>query len=397
MIKSANDLISLIRMILKGDFQKLENPDYNEIYKLAKFHSIQNMLYYAILKYIEVYDCASSISPELLKMLSKENRTALAKTAAQEEERVQISKEFEKAAIKYMFLKGSVIKYLYPSIDMRSMADIDIYFDDIKSAEVRKIFVSLGYDIEAYRKSNHDVYKKVPFMNIETHRDLMNESYWMHLYYKDFWPRLIKKEESEYEYEFSLEDYYIFMTAHAAKHFSVGGMGVRNVIDEYIYLTKYEDKLDFNYISEELNKLGLAKFEKNLRNIATYWFGEGKLDKEDEDIIKEMTKFIIDSGAYGTVSHSVLKDMMGAEAEENINASRFKYFFRRAFPSYYHMKNRNPILKKIPILLPWFYFTRLLKFVFVKNKNTRSAIKTVNNASAKEIQENKKLHDDIGA
>ena len=70
---------------------------------------------------------------------------------------------------------------------------------------------------------------------------------------------------------------------------------------------------------------------------------------------------------------------------------------RRAFPPYSVMKQRNPSLVKLPFLLPFFYFTRLCKFIFKRNKNIDSEIKAANNANQEDIEKMKKIHDDIGA
>lgn len=395
MDKDANDFISLIRLVLLDEDIKLDNPNYDAIFKIAKFHSLTNILYYAIMKYKEKNNL--NIDAKTIDALSKNNKLELAKTASQECEMEILLKELEEKEIKHCLLKGSVIKYLYPSLDMRSMADIDIYIDKAHAKEIKKMMEELGYDTESYLKGNHDAYMKVPFMNVEMHRDLMNECYKYHIYYKDFFNKLILKENKKYEYEFSKEDYYIYMIAHAAKHFSNGGMGIRNVIDEYIYLKNYKDILAYGYIDKELEKLGLNKFEYNLRNLAKYWFTNEYLREEDIDTINLMGDFILESGTYGTVKHNVLNKLMGEETYKNISANKFKYLLNRLFPSYVVMSQRNPTLKKWKILLPWFYFTRLLKFIFKRNKNIDAELKTTKKASEADIERNKKVHEDVGA
>ena len=397
MNKTSKDLISLLKMLLTCNYEKLDNPNYNEIYKLAKFHSIQNMLYYAIMAYIDKFSLTSQVEPELLKKLASDNKNAIAKAAYQEEEKEAIFKELEANNIKYMPMKGSIIKYLYPSIDMRSMADLDIYFDDLRSAEVRKILINLGYEVESYKKSNHDTYQKIPFMEVEMHRELMEESYIMSRYYKNSWSRLVKASEDSYQYSFNINDYYVFMTAHAARHFSSGGFGIRNVIDEYIYLDKYSNQLDFNYINKELDHIGLAKFESNLKKLSKYWFLDVALEQADVSLMEEMSDYIIKSGAYGTIEHYTLNTLMGDGVSENINASKAKYLWRRLFPSLSDMKNRHPILNKVIILLPWFYFTRLLRGIFKKREDTKAEVKATTKVNKKNIVKNKKMHDNIGA
>lgn len=396
MDKNASDLISLIRLLLINEDVKLDNPNFDALYKIAKFHSLTNILYYALMKYIDK-NTSSNIDSKIIEALNKANKLELSKSATQECEMEILKEELEKRSIRYALLKGSVIKYMYPSYDMRSMADIDIYIDKEKSKEIKKMMIDLGYDVESYLKGNHDAYMKVPFMNVEMHRDLMNECYSYHVYYKDFFKRLHLKENSNFEYEFSKEDYYIYMIAHAAKHFSNGGMGIRNVIDEYIYLNAYENSLDYNYIDTELEKLGLNRFESNLKKLAKCWFSEEKINEEDLETINLMGDFIIESGTYGTVTHSVLNKLMGEATYKSIKANKFKYLLNRAFPPYSVMVGRNPSLKKWKILLPWFYFTRLLKFIFKKNKNIDAELATTKNASDADIEKNKKIHEDVGA
>ena len=57
------------------------------------------------------------------------------------------------------------------------------------------------------------------------------------------------------------------------------------------------------------------------------------------------------------------------------------------------MSSRNPILKKVPILLPWFYFTRLLKatFHFKENKRRYDTIQNVNENDIKRINKIKEI------
>ncbi|MCR5422087.1 MAG: nucleotidyltransferase family protein [Bacilli bacterium] len=144
MIEQGSNLIKLIKSVLKNEKVELINPDFEAIYKLSTFHSIQNMLFYAI------KDFQSEVNVELLKKLSKDNKMQLAKTTTQELEKELIEEKLNELKIKYLLMKGSVIKYLYPSIDMRSMADIDIYFEKDKAKEVKKMMLDLGYDNESY-------------------------------------------------------------------------------------------------------------------------------------------------------------------------------------------------------------------------------------------------------
>ena len=388
-VRNGNNLILLIKFLLCDDFNKLSDVNVKLIYKIARFHSLENILYYAINKYKE--KDASIDFDIILKQLEYDHKQALAKASYQDVEKEILSQNLRNMQIKHMFLKGSIIKYLYPSIDMRTMSDIDIYIEAKRAKDVKKQMKELGYDVISYGQTHHDTYQKRPFMDVEMHRDLMNESYKMHAYYRNIKHKLIQIENI-CEYKFSNEDYYIYMIAHAAKHFSTAGIGIRNMIDEYLYLNKYAKELDFKYIDGEINKLGISKFENNLKNLALYWFANAQYDENQEKILNAMAQYIFESGTYGTTNHHVLNDFMVDD-----KPNKFSYCLRRLFPNYKFMCGRNPILKKIPILLPWFYFVRILKAIFHFGKIKKSEIEYANNIKSEDINENKKIHEDVGA
>lgn len=53
---------------------------------------------------------------------------------------------------------------------------------------------------------------------------------------------------------------------HTYKHYASGGMGLRTILDVYLYLRKNKE-LDFSYVEKELGKLNIADFEKQFRKL----------------------------------------------------------------------------------------------------------------------------------
>ena len=117
--KECNYLIYIIRSVLNNQEVKYqEDIDYKKLYNLAKMHTLLVFLYYGLKKYN---------IPTLSKILEDYYKNNIYKTAMQDAEREIIVAELEKNHIKYMPLKGSIIKYLYPSIDLRTMCDFDCF------------------------------------------------------------------------------------------------------------------------------------------------------------------------------------------------------------------------------------------------------------------------------
>ena len=46
------------------------------------------------------------------------------------------------------------------------------------------------------------------------------------------------------------------------KYFDGSGTGIRSLLDQYVYLNRLEDSLDFPYIDKQCEILGIADFEK---------------------------------------------------------------------------------------------------------------------------------------
>ncbi|RHV09479.1 hypothetical protein DXB73_13790 [Clostridium sp. OM05-6BH] len=54
---------------------------------------------------------------------------------------------------------------------------------------------------------------------------------------------------------------------HMFKHFDGSGTGIRSLLDQYVYLNRLEDSLDFPYIDKQCEILGTADFEKENRDL----------------------------------------------------------------------------------------------------------------------------------
>ena len=164
----------------------------------------------------------------------------------------------------------------YPSPELREMADNDILFDNKYSKEVYEFMTKRGYKTEDYNKGYHDEYLKPPAYNFEMHRQLVSskERPKWYEYYKDVKSILINDANGKNQFYFSDNDFYVYFIVHTYKHFLNSGMGLRTVLDVYLYLNNLQDKLDFDYIEEQLKKLDAYDFEQTFRSLAFKMFGE---------------------------------------------------------------------------------------------------------------------------
>lgn len=370
----------------KESFDKTNDLDIDYLIKLCKNHSILPLLYVSLKKYnIE-------LTEEQEKVLNKAYKSAVYTEAVQESEKSMILAALSNNNIKCMPLKGSVLKYLYPSPELRTMSDLDILYKG-NTKIVHDELAGLGYKC-VKSAGTDDEYHKPPFMNVEMHHIMVDGNFEQIAdYYSNIWDVVKPVKEGLKIYEMSLEDFYIHMVAHIARHYAVGGIGIRFVFDEWIYLSHYENILNFDYINSEFEKINLLKFADNFKNMTFKWFKGLETSTLEED----MSKYIFESGTHGSVVHEQsVKVLLGKKGVNNFKGNKFLYLMRLIFPTFKYMKARNNILKKWPILLPYFYIERICVAVFKKKKLAVQSIKGLENYNADKAKEIQELHENSG-
>ena len=335
--KTAEDVIYLASCAVNGvspDQSRVKEMDLPLLYKIAEFHLLTAITAMAL-------ESADVHNPAFTQAKGK----AIRKAALMEAEMNTLFSRLETAAIWYMPLKGTVVKDFYPVYGMRQMADHDILIDANRADDVKAIMESLGFTTQHFGSGVHDSYFKEPVCNFEMHRALFGPRHdeKLNAYYRDVEHRLIKGDG--YERRFTPEDFYIYMIAHEYKHYSVGGTGIRSLLDTYVYLRK--QTLDMDYVSAETEKLGIREFEAKNRSLSLLLFsGEGLTDAEHE-----MLDYILSSGTYGTVEHSVKHTVnkLGGGVRGKVRYIRGRLFLpmdsvQSAYPFFYRHRILLPIL-----------------------------------------------------
>ena len=369
-IKAIKDVIYLAYCGVNGKIPgdaRVRKMDITAVYEAANKHLLTAI-------------CAMSLESAGVKdeRFTQAKGKAMRKYAQMDIDRAQLFERLEAAQIWYMPLKGSLLKDLYPKYGMRQMSDNDILFDSARARDVKQIMESMGFACERFGHGNHDVYFKKPVSNFEMHTSIINHNdNRIFEYYRNVKDRLIKDEDNNFGYHFSDEDFYIFMTAHEYKHYSNGGTGLRSVLDTNVYLTKPGDKLDMEYIEGECEKLGIAEFERQSRSLAMHLFGGKKLTDED----KEMLRYIVFSGTYGTLENSVnnrvAKHGSGKLAKIKYTLGRLTVPISEKDTRYEAMKSFYPWFYEKKYRLPLLFFYRLLRGITSKRKKSISEIKVL--------------------
>ena len=303
-------------------------------------------------------------------------------------QRGEISRRLSEAKIRHLVLKGAIIKELYPKIGYRQMSDNDILVDSLRRSEVKEIMTSLGFSVEG-EGSCHDVYMKPPVYNFEMHTALFNEI--ESQAFSEYFDGFIDRAEpfgSEYSLKVSDEDFYIYLKAHENKHFSIGGTGIRSLVDTYVFINAKGDKLDWSYLSAEFEKIGILEYEKQTRELSEKIFSpDGALALvRGEDLLTdreaELLSYFCTSGTYGNVSNRVKNELLKI-GEGKKGCAKLRYVIRRIFPSMDWYKVNAPFYYRHKLLIPFFVLKRLLLAVIFAPKRAFCELKQVINSKGK--------------
>lgn len=367
--KTARDMLDIITAVIKGKKINLSEMDidWESMLKLCEYHGVTNLMAYA---------ADSSVPKEYLAKFHQASMIATSRTAQFDFATEEIRNEFEKNKISYMLLKGHIMRGYYPSPEMRTMCDVDLLIKEEDDEKIQKIMAELGYTMKnEFGRDDEKSYYRPPHCSYDMHTQLVSDSHKkLKAYYGTGWR--VAKKDTEYGYVMSNEDFFIFLLAHFTKHYANAGIGVRPILDIWIFLDKFNDTLDWDYINQELDKMQMKEFCYNIFRLSKVWF-DGEASDETTD---DMTRYILFSGMYGTTGNWYRAKKVQADNKlvHNVKGKLNAIFLNRRY-----MEQFYPKLKEKPYLLGYYWCKRIVVKLFdgsgakyVKNQKKTNAERT---------------------
>lgn len=387
MEKTSEFLIYLMACSLQGTKPEealLANIDMEALLRLAKAHSVSAMVCMA-LEQTDAFQHAAETTR--LKWLEAKNK-AIRKNMLLDAERKAILHELEIQGIWYMPLKGSILKDWYPKPGMREMADNDILFDPSGHEQVREIFQNRGYKTVSFGKLNHDEYEKPPIYNFEMHVSLFPGMYKeLAEQYENVKERLLPVDGTAYQFAFTPEDFYVFALAHAHKHYSHSGTGVRTLADIYVMDRHLGDIMDRDEVEQKLTQLGIAEYEQHSRVLAEKLFSAVRPLAEIEltEDEKEMLLYYCDATTYGTFDNRVNNRLheLQENSEDITLWTKLKYCGVRLFPGREFCKLYYPFVYRHPWTMPFFWVWRIVDKGITHRRKVKQELKALKSVSKK--------------
>ncbi len=370
MIKSAYDMLYLSACAvngLKADDARVAEMELDKVYKTSAKHSLSALTAHAL----------SRAGAKIPSEWAEKQVKTLRKNILFDNEREKILCFMEENGIWHMPLKGIIIKDMYPVFGVREMADNDILYDKTRQKDVLAFMQANGYEAASIGKCHHDTYYKEPIYNFELHTVLFAPSNVRFFeYYENVKERLLPDDGKTFAYHFSDEDFYIHITAHEYKHFSVSGTGLRSLLDRYVYISRKKE-LDFAYIEGECEKLGIADFERESRALCLKVFSQKELPELDEKE-RDMLECYLLSTTYGTLE-KMYRHRLSANGGVIDKKAKRRYFISRVFPDAEFYREYSPLAYKYKVLIPFVWFKRLVLAAVKRRKNIKKEIEIVKN------------------
>ena len=374
--------IALIRAAVLEKCEELPfDFDVDRIYDAARIHHIMGIVYKGA-----IYCGIDKSLPVMQKLFLG----ALKETAVHERQMHEflcLKQAFAQNGIEYMPIKGVLVKRLYSEPSLRFMSDVDILIHKDDYEKIVKILEELGYYFR-FESDPEYVWTKKGVLNLELHKSLvasMHEDFYSYL--GEGWQMANKKDD--FEFYLKDEDEFIYLFCHFTKHYRFCGIGVKYIIDLWLYLKNR--KLDTLYIEKEFDKLGILEFYRNILKVINAWFADGEIDEKSEFI----SDFIIKSGVYGTHENEIASLVLQKNNIGKITAKE-KLLIIRMFPPLRTMKLHYKYLNKAVFLLPFAWVCRGFRVLFKKRKNILMHIKDIKRINDNDVEKLKQNLEYVG-
>lgn len=335
-----------------------DSTDYRALYELAQFHSVANVALYMLEK-----AGAADIPRDVAALFSEHRDKSIMADINIQVDYEELCRAFAEHDIRFIPLKGILMKPLYPQSDYRTMSDIDILIDAENAHNVRAIMEKLGYETEDFGHDVHDAYHKPPATRIEVHRELFGaEGREYAPIFADPWAMCSAADGA---CRFTDEAFFTFLLAHGMKHYELGGTGIRTFMDIHLFRKHCGDDLSIERIYELFDSVGQRQLCESFVALSDMWFGSG----ERTEALSEMEQYILSGGTYGTFSNQVENSLK--------SKGKFRYVWSKLFPDLKTMRQRYTVLNKAPVLLPVFWIVRMVTKPFTNRRQNAEKVKAL--------------------
>ena len=334
--------INCLTAALRDKTIPLTQPDQAEaLFALASEHGLFAMVYDAV--------PTDSLSAQTQAKWAPRYMQAVLYGLLQAQAAANVEQALKRGGIIYLPMKGIPLKALYPQPHYRMMSDLDYYIPNMELCRLKSIMKTLCF-VRDERYTESDIgFTNAQGLHVELHRALFNAGFAF-------------KEAQLYLYasmaangsvlRWTHEQEYLYLVLHAARHILIAGIGVRVVLDLYLYRKRYAP--DMPNIASLLSQYGLAGFHNRLQGLGEQWFGQ---PARPDASLDDLASLVLCSGLFGSQQLEIEQRHSHAGETRRRNA---RLSAGQAVPPLRTHGGAFPLPKPFPFLLPFLWGFRIL-------------------------------------
>ena len=264
-------------------------------------------------------------------MLKERDKTCLKDTKQyiiQNDALNRLSTALDDAHIHSIPLKGSVLRSLYPSPELRTSCDIDVL---VRERELEKAIAVIGSatDFKTHKHNYHDIAMVSPTVHLEQHFSILEHMENIDKLLSQVWK--YAEQESGYRYKLTPEFQIFHIIAHMSYHMVHGDVGIRPFLD--LWLLRNKTEYNEGTLQQMCSDCGILTFYEKCCDLVETWMTGNSVP---DDLIM-FEGYILNGGVFG--------DSQTALVSKQRDHRGMSYYFHRVFMSRALLKTEYPELK----------------------------------------------------
>ena len=364
---------------------EIDPEQWQQILQLARIHEMLPMVADAC------YQLPGLAGSELLASVRSSVRQQVFLQARKTAEFLALYRKLRQAGVEPLVVKGMICRNLYPQPDQRSSSDEDVLIRPEQFSLCHEVMTAFGMETSEQPEQFDRMYE-IPYgkrgspIYIELHKSLFpkdNDAYSeLNGFFEGVHDRAAEERiEGTKILTMAPTDHLFYLICHAFKHFLHGGFGIRQVCDIVLFARAYDERIDWNRVLENCERIRAERFAAALFAIGEKYLAlpVPRHPGWPEEVNAEpMLADLLASGTYGDTSQERRHSSnitLNALARQKQGKDAGGGILKSLFPGVGSLQGRYPYLKKHPWLLPVAWGSRI--FCFAAKGGSEGAAKTV--------------------
>lgn len=353
-----NYLLSLVKTALNNELLPDTGKSHNWgfLFKMAEFHSVTVMAYYALLGKNE------GIPKEWKDKFSESFRKGVGCCEQQQKDLLLLGRILSESGISMLLLPPAGVGCMYPQADMREVKEIYLLAKRGEEKRLSRVLGEAGIRLEGRDGGGNMAFvtrRNVRFIFIFqmfAHNKRLSKPY------KKIWELAKQDADLPSLYYLSPDDQYVLLVSWICDKFIFSRPGIRDASDLYVFLRTWKKRLNWTYIDLKLAELEIGDFARELKKLTLIWFDSHTGNQEEDHTFRVLEECILSKGLQCREMNAGLLPMMEELKIWKLKEERrvrFRKAIRWFFPELHYMQGLYKCLESMRFLLPFCWLLRL--------------------------------------